>query len=797
MKSKLFVVLGVALLLLVVQVLPASADGIIIITPPVCPRDMPCPTEPVILENLDIRYHHVTVTIDQQVATTHVDQVFYNPTDMELEGTYFFPIPLDAAVSNFVLWVDGKPVTGEVLNADEARQIYNDIVQRRRDPALLEYAGQGAVQAHIYPIPAKGERRVELEYSQALTAENGLVRYVYPLNTEKFSRKPLESVSVTVTVSSREDIRAVYSPSHSIDVSREDDHHFTAGYEASQVKPDQDFVLYYSLGLTEAMHLFTYRDPSDTKDPDGFFMMLLAPRQYEGIKKIDKDVILVLDKSGSMQGEKFDQAQNAAQYILRNLGTDDRFYAMAFSSSIQAFSQEITSARRADEAVRWISQLSASGSTDIHRALLEAAAVMNTERPTYLIFLTDGRPTVGELSTEVILNAMQKAAPESLRLFAFGLGYDVDTFLLDSLTQAHHGKSTYVKPDEPLNEILSGFYDSISTPVLTNLSLDFGDMRVYDLFPYPLPDLFEGSQLVITGRYAGGGRTTIHLTGDTVNGEQTFEFGGQVFESDSRPEKTAASAVPRLWATRKIGYLLNQIRLQGVQKEVVDEIVHLSIRYGIVTPYTSYLVQEEAPVGNAAQETIVQEALRGFQATSKAPSYGAPAFDFAFGAGKMAEAEQVQQNVEEAGSRVKIAGNRTYVYQDNIWMDTAYDPQLMAPVKIHFLSDDYFRLAETRPDATAGMALGAHVILVIDGKAYEIVDQNADQNPVLPTPLAVKETPLPTTETTPLPTHAVPTIPGKEPESNMDLGIAIVSGMVLVIIGAVALAFWRWKRTSK
>ncbi len=193
----------------------------------------------------------------------------------------------------------------------------------------------------------------------------------------------------------------------------------------------------------------------------------------------------------------------------------------------------------------------------------------------------------------------------------------------------------------------------------------------------------------------------------------------------------------------------------------------------------------------------MQEALRGFSGYSKAPSYGAPAFDFAFGAGKMAEAEQVQQNVEEAGARVKIAGNRTYVYQDNIWMDTAYDPQLMAPVKIHFLSDDYFRLAETRPDATAGMALGAHVILVIDGKAYEIVDQNADQNPVLPTPLAVKETPLPTTETTPLPTHAVPTIPGKEPISNMDLGIAIVSGMVLVIIGAVALAFWRWKRTSK
>ncbi|MCL4561665.1 MAG: hypothetical protein M1281_13760, partial [Chloroflexi bacterium] len=233
------------------------ADGIIIPQPPVCILPMPCvqepcppvrpcpppPTHP--LMQLDIRYHHVTVKIENQVAVTHVDQVFYNPNDWAVEGDYVFPLPLDAAVSGFTLWVDGQPVKGEVLDAEQARQKYEEIVRSQRDPALLEYADRGAVQAHIFPIPAQGERRIELEYSQALGAENGLVRYVYPLNTEKFSSTPLESVSVSVDIRSAQPIRAVYSPTHTISIDRPGDGHVIAGYEASNVLPDSDFALYW------------------------------------------------------------------------------------------------------------------------------------------------------------------------------------------------------------------------------------------------------------------------------------------------------------------------------------------------------------------------------------------------------------------------------------------------------------------------------------------------------------------------------------------------------------------------
>jgi Ca-activated chloride channel family protein len=196
MREKFYLLLIIAITILLIFPTPALADGIIVPDPPLCdphpcppppcPGPFPCPV-PSPISQLAIRYHHVDVTIKDQVVVTHVDQVFYNPNDWQVEGTYIFPIPVDAAVTSFTLWVDGQPVEGQILDAQEARRTYEDIVHNMRDPALLEYVGQGAMQARIFPIPPQGERRVELEYSQVLPADNGLVRYVYPLNTEKFS----------------------------------------------------------------------------------------------------------------------------------------------------------------------------------------------------------------------------------------------------------------------------------------------------------------------------------------------------------------------------------------------------------------------------------------------------------------------------------------------------------------------------------------------------------------------------------------------------------------------------------
>src|SRR4030066_300989 len=414
-----------------------------------------------------------------------------------------------------------------------------------RDPALLEYIGRGAVQARIFPIAPQGERRIELEYTQALTAENGLVRYIYPLNTEQFSALPIESVTISVDIQSSTPIRAVYSPSHEVGVSRESDHQVVGGYEAANVLPNIDFALYYSLGETEAFHLLTYRDPSDSSDSDGFFLCLLAPRISTIDRVIPKDLLLRLDRSGSMDGEKFQQAQQATRFILENLNQGDRFSLITFSTGIQMYASGLRPASEAAEARAWLDGVRAEGSTDINRALLEAAAMVDPARSTYLIFLTDGLPTEGVTDSPSILSNFALNAPGNLRLFSFGVGYDVDTVLLDTLSQDHHGRSTYVQPGMSLEETLSSFYAGISTPVLTNLDLDFGNLSTYDLYPYPLPDLFAGSQVILLGRYRQGGETDISLTGEGSGEKQTFTFTDQIFTKQS-PVNSLQASIPRL-----------------------------------------------------------------------------------------------------------------------------------------------------------------------------------------------------------------------------------------------------------
>ncbi len=793
MHKKVWISALLGMVLLLAGFQPVFADGIIIPpVPPVppCPRGDCPPPFPRPISQLEIKYHHVEVTIQDQIATTHVDQVFYNPNNFALEGTYVFPLPVDAVVSDFTLWVDGKPVQGEVLDAQQARQKYEEIVRSLKDPALLEYIGQGALQANIFPIPPKGERRIELQYQQALAADQGLVRYVYPLNTEKFSTKPLQSVSVTVKIAAKQPIRAVYSPSHPVSIDHQDDRHASASYEAKNITPDSDFALYYSVGETQAFHLLTYRDPSDPAGADGFFMLLLAPSPGQPVETVSKDVLLVLDRSGSMEGEKFQQAQAALKYILKHLNPDDRFYLTTFSSSTDAYASALRPASEADRAIAWVDRSTAAGSTDINRVLLETAAVADRERPTYLIFLTDGLPTEGVVDSQQILDNFQKSAASNLRLFAFGVGYDVDTFLLDSLTRDHHGLSTYVQPGENLDEALSGFYARISTPVLTNLSLDFGKLSTHDLYPNPLPDLFAGTQVIIVGRYQTGGTAALTLTG-LVNGtQQVFHFDAQQFAKDNSAKTGPLSGLPRLWATRKVGYLLEKVRLDGADQETIDQIVKLSIRYGIVTQYTSYLVTEPMPLGAENQRQLALDTFQQMQAPADVTGRGA--VQKAAGQGALSQAEVAppitaaipnEHGEMQVSQTVRMAGARTFVLSDGVWMDTTFDPDKMKTQKVAFLSPDYFKLAQSRAGISAALALAERVIVMVDGKAYEVVAEGEKTDPI-----QIPASPTAEPQATAVPTRlAVIVAPAELPvKPQQPVTPAACLGILLPLAAAVA-----------
>jgi Ca-activated chloride channel family protein len=730
MNSKwtlVFYTVFLSLALWAMPAVPALADGIVIPEPV-------APVSEVQVPYLTIRYHYVTVTIEDQVATTRVDQVFVNEGSHEVEGTYIFPLPDEAAITQFAMWVDGEKLEGQLLERDEARRIYEDIVRRRRDPALLEYVGRDAFQASIYPIPPGGERRIELEYSEVLPLDNGLVEYVYPLNTEKFSPRPLEEVAVNVAIRSAEPMKAIYCPSHDVEIVRRGDHNALVGYEEYGVRPDRDFALYYTVSQEDVgLNLLSYKPDGES---EGYFLLLAAPNvEIDTEQTIAKDVLLVLDVSGSMRGQKIEQARDALAFVLDNLHEQDRFNIIAFSTSTRHHARDLVPASERGEARDFVGRLEANGSTDINRALLEALAMADgsAARPTILIFLTDGLPTAGEVDVDRIIDNVGNAAPENTRIFPFGVGYDVNTLLLDTVAQNHRGASGYVRPAQTIDEQVSAFYAKVSTPLLADLELDFGRVRTEDLYPYPLPDIFAGTQLVLVGRYRQGGDTTVTLHGKVNNLPHSFRYDDLRFHDQGGEE-----FIPRLWATRKIGYLLQQVRLHGEKRELVDEMVDLSIRYGIVTPYTSFLVEEtEMALREEGREVLAAEAVA--QATAMPlPASGEQAVERSAGEKGLAQADALVAPTLPLGlegdvtdehgnwiNPIRYVGDKTFILHDGVWIDTTYDADSMVPVALDFGSDDYFALLAVWSEWGRYLAVGDSVIVVLDGVAYEVCEGDA------------------------------------------------------------------------
>jgi Ca-activated chloride channel homolog len=673
---------------------------------------------------LRIEYQRVNVTINNQIATTHIDQLFVNEQDWLLEGVYLFPLPAGAAVSQLTMWVDGQAIEAKILEKAEARQIYDAIVRQLRDPALLEYVGTSAIQANVFPIPPRSERRIEIEYQQLLTADNGLFHFIYPQSTHLYTNAPLANQSIRVEVSSNEAIRAIYSPSHPVDISRAGSFRAVTGYEAANVKADQDFELYYSVSPEAiGLNLLSYRESGQ----DGFFLLLLAPSvEVNANEVVARDIILVIDTSGSMFGAKMEQARQAALYVVDHLNEQDRFNIITFSTGVRSLSTRLQPAAAAREARPFINSLEAVGGTNISQALLEAVGQADRERPTTILFLTDGLATEGITATPRLLETVKQQTPRNVRIFAFGVGDDVDTTLLDSLAQNHSGTSSYVRPNQQVDEAVSSFYAKVSTPVLANISLDFDGVVVDQMYPATLPDLFAGTQLVLTGRYREGGAATITLRGEVNGREQTFTYRDHNFRTQG-----GDAFIPRLWATRAIGHLLTQIRLHGEEPELVQSIVNLSLRYGIITPYTSYLIEEDDIFSQTGRETIVQESLDASGAP--APVSGAEAVDTASSQRQMAEAEAplamptmaaayaADGSVRTVEETVKLVGSKTFVLRDGVWMDTAYDRDSQTPQVIEFAGDAYFDLLTAVPELSQYLAVAPEVLVVHNGVAYQIV----------------------------------------------------------------------------
>lgn len=709
----------------------AASYACIIVPPDIIPPPRPRPTT----EYLECRSQHVTISIEHPVARVNIETVLYNPHSHPVEGTFIFPLPPGAAVTRFQFTVGGKPVTGEILPAEKAREIYLSFVRRTRDPALLEYADFGMFKASIFPVPPGKTEQINSEYLMTLRQDNNLVRFFHNLKLGRNETTENAKLVVEGRIHSALALTTVFSPSHDLDIQREGQHTAKFSLELEKRPFDRDFVLCYGVAEAElGMHWLAHRELGE----DGYVLLALAPTVTEQRPVPPKDIVLVIDTSGSMQGEKLQQARSALQYALKTLAPHDRFALVAFATTVRKLDEKLLAAspENIQRAQRFVEEMEAVGGTALNDALVEACKVFadGGERPRYVLFVTDGRPTVGERDEARILKnvaaAREAAKGRPPRIFLLGVGYDVNTRLLDTLAQQGAGASGYVRPEEDLEVALSSLVSKIGHPVLTDAKLRVEGRQILDIQPAVVPDLFRGDQVLAVGRYLEPGEAKVELSARLEgHGEKQWTW------TVTLPERERDNDfLPRLWATRQVAYLLDQIRLRGEDEELKKEIVRLALKFGIVTPYTSYLVTEEEP--RLAEEAARRPAWRAAMAPGAgggsafgvaAPAaqaareglVGAPMGQAAVDAAKHLQAMRAApavSAVEVLSQAIRsIAGKVFYLdAESGYWVDSEFvagEPE----AKIRYLGEAYLALVARRPDIARWLAVGEKIKLRVGG----------------------------------------------------------------------------------
>lgn len=715
------------------------AQGVLVVTGPGMPIRLPRPIPPMPTpppHSYKIKEIDVHATVNGQVAQVQVSQTFANTGSQPLEVSFLFPLPYDGAIDRLTLLIDGKEVPAQLLPKDEARRKYEEIVRRNQDPALLEWMGAGFFQTSVFPVPAGAERKVTLRYSQLCRQDHGLTDFLFPLSTAKYTSQPVEKVAIELAIESTADIKNVYSPTHTVDIQRADAKHAVVRYKAENQVPTSDFRLLYDVGAGQVgMSLLSYR-PSEGEE--GYFLLLASPEiKAATTEHAPKTVVFVVDRSGSMSGEKIEQAKGALRFVLNNLREGDLFNIVAYDSEIQSFRPELQKfdPETRQAALGFVEGLYAGGSTNIEGALATALGqLQDSSRPTYVLFLTDGLPTAGEQNETKLAAAAQGANKVRARIFAFGVGYDVNSRLLDKLVRGNFGQSEYVRPNENIEASVSRLYARIESPVLTDVALAFEfdgvkpeeGPQVSRVYPAGAFDLFEGEQMVVVGRYKRSGAVKIRGTGRIAGAEQKFEYTAELAP---RSADSNYGFVEKLWAVRRVGEILDQLDLQGKNEELIKELVALSTRHGILTPYTSFLADETVQLGavganvgaasdnlselaqTSGQSAFSQRASKGrLRSANNAPAAGG------------AHYESFDGQEISVGDRVQNVGLKCFFKRDNRWVDsTVTEEQIANAVKVRQFSDEYFALAEKHGRAMSQyLVFDEPALVLIDNQCYLI-----------------------------------------------------------------------------
>jgi Ca-activated chloride channel family protein len=665
----------------------------------------------------------VRTVIDGRVARVEVEEQFRNAGGGLAEGSYLYPMSGEAVFTDFSLWMGENQVRGEVMNAEQARGVYEDIVRRLRDPALLTLEGHGLIRARVFPIQPGETRKVVLRYTQVLQRAGDALRLRYAIGDRPTTAgrgyldqpgpSPTDAFRYTVTVPDANAYGTPYSPTHRVTTRRVGDRmEITLEPEASG---DVEIFIPLRRGLV-GTSVVTNAPGGE----NGYFMLLVAPPTEQEGPSVARDLTLVLDISGSMSGDKIDQAKAALRQALATLRPADRFRLVAFSTRVVNFRDGLApaSADNLQAARAFLDGLTADGGTNIAGAL---DAVLGTPaeegRLPIIVFVTDGLPTVGEQSPERIAT-LAGAKIGAARMFTVGVGFDVNTYLLDRLAVEGRGSAEYVAPNANIETAMSAVLGKIQHPALVNLRVTGAPVSLVQTYPAHLPDLFYGEELVVFGRYSGTGAGPIVVTGER-NGRTERFTADAVFPASSAEN----DFVPKLWASRRIGDLTRQIRIEGATSSLVEDVRSLGLRYGILTEYTSYLVQEPRTAWNLPAPMPASAVLRG-GAGAAAMQTGRDAFANAKASAALggvstlsaadhvasARAEELTATGTSGAAAVRRVGGRLFVRSDNVWTDASQRDSLKV-VEVAPYSDAYFALVRALPEIAKYLAVGDEVVV--------------------------------------------------------------------------------------
>lgn len=650
----------------------------------------------------------VRTVIEGRIARVEVEERFRNTGGGLAEGTYLYPLPGEAVFQNFSLWMGEQEMKGEMMNAEQARGIYEEIVRRQKDPALLTLAGHGLVRAQVFPIQPGETRKVVLRYTQLLDRAGDALRVRYALGV-----RGGEGGTWRLTSRGEDTYGTPYSPTHALTVRRE------RGTLEVNVDThgggDIELLLPLRRGLVGTSVL-----TSAPGGEDGYAMLLLAPAEAEEGPVVPRDVAFVVDVSGSMSGQKMDQARAALRQALGTLRGGDRFRLVAFSSGVRHFRDgwaPVTPEVLAE--ARWfIDGLNADGGTNIAGAL---DAVLGTSVPEgrlpLVLFMTDGIPSVGEEQPDRIA-ALAASRVGRARLFTVGVGTDVNTYLLDRLAKEGHGAAEYVAPEADVEVAIGTLMSKLRRPALVNLRIVESPVALRELSPAQLPDLFYGEELVIFGRYRGQGSGTVVFEGER-NGRRERFTAQATFPATAHENEF----IPRLWAARRIGDLNRQLRLEGQSDVLIREIRELGLRYGILTEYTSYLVQEPTLAMNQPGTPGTRQPRRDVMpmaTPAPAAQTGAASFEAAKASGQLSRATSLADaevaadarlNTLTGGSReVRRAGGRVFTRTGTVWTDVGHGDSLRV-LDIAPYSAAYFALTRALPELAPSLGVGEELLI--------------------------------------------------------------------------------------